>query len=765
MGRWRVRAAGAVLALVALAAGCGGERRPARIVLISIDTLRADHVGVLGAGPGRTPALDALAERGARFTRAVSPVPLTLPSHATLLTGREPYQHGVHHNGVYRLANDVPTLTERLRDAGFATAAFVAATVLDQKFGLGRGFERYDDRMTVNEPGRGGVGHAERPATAVVEAVQEWLGTAPERFFLFVHFYDAHAEYVPPPPWDGRFGGDRYAGEIGFVDDQLAVLLAAIDARYPDGRTLVVVVSDHGESLKEHGEPTHSYGIYEATQHIPLLMAGPGIPGGRSVDALVRLADVAPTLLELTGAPPLEGVAGRSLLSLLAGEAETPRVAYLETLATRLDMGWSPLFGLRTERWKLVRAPRPELYDLDADPRETRNLAAEDAGRWTELDRMLTALLADAPPAAPTLAVDADERARLEQLGYVVPLAGSAPIPLGEVGGIDPKDEIASVATLHDANALLGGDRPREALALLATIPRGGLEVARLRATAALAAGELTLAKQAARAAIAAAPEMDTGYTMLGLACERSGELAEAEAAYRKALEISPGVGWSMVALGRVAERRGDRKAAAALYAQARDVRVPSPDAKWRLAALRLEDGDRDAAFALLAELPPGVVRDPDAVLRLAEAERAAGRLDLALMRTEGALREHAGSTPLLRFQATLLEARGDLAAATRAREAALAIDAHDPASMNDLAWSLAKEGRDLDRALALARGAVDAAGPVPPLLDTLATVQVARGEASAARATIEQALPGADPTLREHLLELRARLGPPSAR
>ena len=428
-------------------------------------------------------------------------------------------------------------------------------------------------------------------------------------------------------------------------------------------------------------------------------------------------------------------------------------------------MGWSALFGVRTERWKYVRAPRAELYDLAADPRETKNLAADLPEQAASLDRELAALLAGAPAARPTLAVDAEERARLEQLGYVVPQEGSPPLPLGEVGGVDPKDEMRSIAAMHDANALLGDDRAREALALLETIPRRGLEVNRARFFAALAADDPALAEAAAREIVRDAPESEVGHSLLGVVYERTGKLEEARASYEEASRIAPGMGWPVVGLGRIAELRGDRAAAAELYRRARDLRVPTPEAIWRLAALRLEDGARDEAFELLASLPPGRVREPGAVVRLAEAERASGRADLALLRTEGALREHPRSAPLHRLHGALLEAKGDAAGATRAREAAAAAEPRNVASMNDLAWSLAKEGRDLDRALALAQGAIDVAGPLPPLLDTLATVQVARGETSAARETIERALPGADPALREHLLELRARLGPASGR
>jgi arylsulfatase A-like enzyme len=406
----------AQLALAAALAACGGPADPAaesdrveRIVLVSIDTLRADHVGCYGDEAAETPALDALAAEGARFETAISPAPLTLPSHTTLLTGRDPPQHGIRHNGVFRLPADVVPLAEHVRASGFATAGFVSAFVLDGRFGLERGFDHYDDQIGLISSAASGAAAAERHADRTVDAAIAWLDDAPDRFFLFVHLYDPHAPYNPPAPYAARFAGRPYAGEIAFADAQVGRLRAALATHWPQG-TLWWLTSDHGESLGEHGEPTHSYAVYDATQRIPMLVAGPGVPRGGVVTGVAALSDVAPTLLELAGLPPLPGTPGTSLAAALRVSGESPRAAaWVETLATQLDLGWSPLLGVRTARHKYVRAPEPELYDMAADPRELTNRATALPELAAELDRMVEQIAAAGRPVELSFRPDAEE--------------------------------------------------------------------------------------------------------------------------------------------------------------------------------------------------------------------------------------------------------------------------------------------------------------------------------------------------------------------
>jgi len=615
-------------------------------VLVTIDTLRADHVGCYGATTEATPTLDALARRGVRFETAISPAPLTLPSHATLFTALDPPAHGVRSNGAFRLDEGPATLAERFRSAGFATAAFVSAFVLDRRFGLTRGFERYDDELGVQDED---VGVESRRAGETVDAALGWLEDAPARFFLWLHLYDPHAPYEPPEPHQTRQLGRPYDGEIAYADAELGRLLAALDARFPDGRTLVLVTSDHGESLGEHGEPTHAFTVYDATQRVPLILAGPSVPAGVVEPRLVRLADVAPTLLALAGLPPLDGVSGASLLPAPGAPREPGAgVAWVETLAPQLDLGWSPLLGVRTPEHKYVRAPRPELYELASDPGETRNLAAERPDLVAELDALVAARAAG-QRAQPNLGVDAETAERLRALGYLsAPEPAASGRPLGEVGGPDPKDEIGKLEVLREVLTFLKQRRGREALERFAALGALGFELELLRGEAALLAGEL----DAARASVERAQRLDAGRAnprvLLGRIEEAAGRLDRADAAFREALRLDPEAGGAAVGLGRVAEARGELDAARAHYEKARTLRRIEAEALWRLAALEIERGGPEAARPLLAELPQSFARSPEAAARLARAERAAGRLDLARLRVKGSLREYPDASELL---------------------------------------------------------------------------------------------------------------------
>jgi arylsulfatase A-like enzyme/thioredoxin-like negative regulator of GroEL len=638
------RAARGLALLLGLVAGTSAACRPAqapqRVVLVTIDTLRADHVGCYGAETAHTPALDALAARGARFETVISPAPLTLPSHTTLLTALDPPEHGVRHNGIFRLDDGVPTLAEAASAAGLHTAAFVGAFVLHHRFGLARGFETYDDR-TDRDSTEGGIlkGFAERAADEVADAALAWLETpaaADGRFLLWVHFYDAHAAYRPPPGWAAAFPGRPYAGEIAFVDAQLGRLLDAIEARWPDGRTLVAVTADHGESLGEHGEPTHSHSVYDATQRVPLILAGVGVPAGLVVARLVALRDVAPTLLDLAGAPPLEGASGRSLVPLLRGAEIAPRAAWMETLATQLDWSWSPLLALRTETHAYVRAPRPELYDVRADPRETHDLAAQEPGQVAALDAELEARLRGARPVQPSRTLSQDESAQLAALGYLV-----APAPpgaaLGRVGGVDPKDRMHVIAAVHEANGLVTKGEPEAAFARLEPLADEALMVKLLASGAALAAGRPERALELARACAADRPDSPFAYARIAAALEALERFDEAGAAWRAVLERDPTSAAARAALGLLAERAGDLAAARAQY-EAGVAERAGGDAAWRLAALQIEAGETERAQSLLAELGVWAERGA-AALRLARAEQKAGRPADAARRLEAAAR------------------------------------------------------------------------------------------------------------------------------
>jgi arylsulfatase A-like enzyme len=527
-----------------LLAGCepdtAAQARPANVLLVSIDTLRADHVGAFGATEAKTPTLDRLAFEGVRFTNAISPAPLTLPSHATLLTALDPPRHGVRHNGVHRLSNEVTTLAERFREAGYATGAVVGSAVLAARHGLGQGFDHYDDAIVPADGRLGGAG-VQRDARAVSQAARAWLSKAPEPFFLFIHYYDPHASYQPPPGFD-RFA-HPYDGEIAYVDRELAGVVETIGARHGLDETLIAVTADHGESLGEHHEATHAYTVYDATQRIPLLLRGRGIPPGRSVDAVVRLADVAPTLLARVGLDPLEGVDGEDLTALLDGKVDASRQAYVESLATQIDHGWAPLHGLRTQESLLIRAPRNELYDLRADPAQTRNVYDDPvrAGEREALEAVLMAKLADSARSQ-TLVLDPGTRAQLQALGYALP--DSAQQSLDPTGpAIDPKDGILLQAAYHQAELAFAAGRLDEARAALERLvsaqPRSAPALAKL-AMVNLRQGAVARARSHALRAAELQPASAPYWQQLGHVYHETGAYEEAREAFEHALRSDP---------------------------------------------------------------------------------------------------------------------------------------------------------------------------------------------------------------------------------
>jgi arylsulfatase A-like enzyme/Flp pilus assembly protein TadD len=471
MRRMRGRAAacwlGGIVAL-GLAAGCNRvEHQPVprptgpSVVLVTIDTLRADHVGAYGAGFAQTPVLDALAREGTRFETAIAATPITLPSHASLLTGTWPPRHGVRHNGTFRLGEALPTLAERFRASGYATGAVVGAVVLGRRYGLARGFEHYDDHVGSRKAGA--TGFLERTATEVTDAALAWRASLGDRpFFLWVHYYDPHLEHRAPPSFAARFPDRPYDAEIAYVDHELGRLRDGL-ASQGAGETLWAVTADHGESLGDHGELNHGMTLYDAALHVPWILHGPGVPADRSVEGVVRAVDVAPTLLSLAGLPSLPDVDGRDLAPLLAPDAgPSPHWAYSESLLPKLDFGWAPLHAIRTRDLLYVRAPRPELYVLadDPDQQHDRASAPGSAGSIAELDARVESIIAEGGSDG-RVELDPDERARLQALGYALPEG-----PVAETG-LDPKDGLRFQGLVQEGARALVEQRYGDAEAAL----------------------------------------------------------------------------------------------------------------------------------------------------------------------------------------------------------------------------------------------------------------------------------------------------------
>jgi tetratricopeptide (TPR) repeat protein len=423
--------------------GCGKGDQPSskpaapprNLMLITIDTLRADRLGVYGYMAARTPVIDGLARGGARFSRAYAAAPITLPSHATLMTGRYPPSHGARHNGM-RVDPSVPTIAERLKAAGFATGAFVAAFPLDQRFGLGKGFDLYEDRMPTTAQGRPAN---VRPASQVVDQALVWLrANRGKRYFLWVHVFEPHAPYGQPG--DRRPMTFRYDDEVAEVDRQIGRLLDALSADMPS--TVTVIASDHGEAFGEHSEIGHSIFVYDTTLQVPLVIYGPSIDP-RVIDQPVGLVDVAPTALKLLGLEPLAGD-GIDLSRALLGhqrEHDNPesleRDLYAESFAPLLDFGWSPLRSIRADGLKYIAAPKPELFDVKNDAAEATNLFASRGDRARALNERVNQI----SPAtlAPRAAIDPKSLERLQSLGYA---SGSPSTGSGQAAQDrpDPKD-------------------------------------------------------------------------------------------------------------------------------------------------------------------------------------------------------------------------------------------------------------------------------------------------------------------------------------
>ncbi len=339
---------------VACAPGAKPRGAPGDVLIVTLDTARADRFSYAGPSPVTTAATDAVAAEGAAFLTAVAPAPITLVSHASLFTGQDPFVHGVRNNGDFALAPEALTLAELFAADGWATAAFIGAAVLDSRYGLDQGFLTYDDEFTgIDETGL--AAYARRPGNEVVDSALRWLGAAPAGpTFVWVHLYDPHAPYEPPEPEKSRYPGSPYDGAVAFSDRMVGRLLEGYRrlGRYDDA--LVVIAADHGESLNEHQEETHGVFVYDATVRIPLVMRGPGVPPGVRVQAPVALIDVMPTVLGLAGMEIPPGVGGRDLGRVMTGgTADDDRLIYVESLLPQLSFGWSALRGLRSGHWKL----------------------------------------------------------------------------------------------------------------------------------------------------------------------------------------------------------------------------------------------------------------------------------------------------------------------------------------------------------------------------------------------------------------------------
>lgn len=541
------------------------------VLLITLDTTRADHVGCYGATGGQTPFIDSLAAGGTRFADAVTVVPMTLPAHASILTGNYPPTHGVRDNGTYRLPPETKTLATELKSAGYSTAAFIGAFVLDRRYGLSRGFDVYDDLILAGPKAGPDRLNPQRRGDLVADSALRWLDEqrpAGQPFLAWVHFFDPHLPYDPPEPFKSRFAGQPYDGEIAFMDQQIGRVIDKVRALGLLEKTLVVIVGDHGEGLGDHGESSHSLLIYAESMNVPLLFHAPGlIPAGKVVaDRVVAVVDLMPTILDLLGLPITEcdGVSLR-----LASNSD--RAVYMETLAPQLNHGWSPLFGLRRYWDKYIEAPQPEYYDLQTDWREMTNRWGEDS-RGTMLAERLAALksaLDSGASGAATLELDTAARRKLESLGYI----GSSPGTTAEGPLPDPKYMIAqSDQQMQRVSALLASGRATEAIPqirqLLSIMP-GDASVWSLLAVAHAQAGQLDEAIESRLRLLDLQPSDAQNWVALATLQYAKGDVAGFEVSLAEAERLEPELGSIYMVRARRAKQEGRLEEALALCEEA----------------------------------------------------------------------------------------------------------------------------------------------------------------------------------------------------
>jgi choline-sulfatase len=709
-----------VFATVALTTGCrsaGSPSGPAdrpNVLLVTIDTLRADRVGCYGYAGASTPGIDALAARGVRFETSVVHAPLTGPSHASILTARTPLGHGFRNNSGYVLPPQIRIVAEDFRHAGYRTAAFVSAFPLDRRFGFDRGFETFDDRLPRGNDRRR-TPYVERFADATTDAVLRWLDTASlvegarsAPWFLWVHYYDPHAPYEPPADLATRFRDAPYDGEIAFVDRELSRLFRTLDAKGETDRTIVLLTADHGESLGEHGEGTHGIFVYDATLRVPWVMAGPGIAAGRVSQTVARSIDVWPTLADYAGLPTRKEFEGRSLRPAAEGREMADEPTYAESLYPELELGWAPLHAWRTASSKYIMAPREELYDLKVDAAETRNQAEEQRARVEDLNRKVEAALKSPTPSGPTGSVDPETAERLRALGYAS--GGRVSRPAGAALR-DPKDGVRLLPRLNRGMSAARTEPAvaiRELTAVLEEDP--GLFMARRTRAVAYAAarrhdqaiadlrrlekegqltpedavvlgdnlrsaGRLEEARLILERAILENPTFAQPLISLAEVHIQDHKYEEAAAACERVLKLVPDHIEALRRRGDLALLRNDLEGAGARYARILEVDAGDVPAMTKLGVVRMRTGRLEEGMRLFQHAIEREPRNSESLLYLAGALASSGRPGEALPYFERAIESDPASPMALNGLGLTRLALGDKAGAAAAFRQSLRLD------------------------------------------------------------------------------------------
>ncbi len=727
------------LALLAAAAGCRRDGAPSaapaerpNVLLVTIDTLRADHLGCYGRQAAMTPTIDALARRGVRFATAVAHAPLTGPSHASILTGRTPLGHGFRNNSGFVLAPAVSTAAEDFRQAGYRTAAFVSGFPLDRRFGFDRGFDTYDDHLPRGNDLRR-TPYVERTADATTGAVLRWLQPSshppgqPRPWFLWVHYYDPHAPYEPPAAdLAERFRATPYDGEVAFVDRELGRLFEALATTREMDHTLVLLTSDHGESLGEHGEATHGIFIYDATLRVPWVMAGPGVPAGGVPRTIVRSIDVLPTLLDYAGLPPRPAVDGRSVRAAAEGRDLEDAPAYAESLYPQMELGWAPLHSWRTAGLKYIEAPHPELYALDTDASETINRIGEQPARAAELRRRLGAAMRQRPPSAAAAVVDPTTMERLRALGYVSGSGSTAPRD-----GVlkDPKDGVHLLRPLNRGMSAARED-PELAIRELTTVLNE--------------APDLPMARRTRAVAFTAAGRHELAIADLRQ-LEKDGQLSAEDA----------------VVLGDNLRLAGKTTEAAEVLERVARENPKFAQPLLSLADLRIQEGKHADAAALCERVLTIAPDQIEALRRLGDFSLVAGDVQAAGLRYSRILALDAADVPAMIKLGIVSIRSGRAEEATRLFQQAIALEPNNAEGLLYLAGALASGGRPAE-ALPYFERALKAGPPSTMALNGLGLTRLAVGDGAGAAAAFRESLrlDPAQAEVRKTLADLRSNTG-----
>ena len=610
------------------------------VFLITIDTLRADHVNCYGYDRVKTPAMDALAndKDGFRFAQAFTPSPITNTSHTSILTGLLPSTHGVTDFAV-PLSTAYPTWAELLRKQGYHTAAFIGAVILDSKSlapGLDRGFDFYDN-FPERSPTKSRRERVERRGMVVVQRTEAWMSAhASGAHFVWVHLYDPHDPYEPPPPYSEIYKDHLYDGEIAYADAALANFIAYLKNHGMYENSLIVVVGDHGEGLGEHHEETHGIFLYDSTTHVPLIVK---LPAGhaaapRVIDAQVRTTDILPTVLDILGAPALETKEGESLTPYFAGDKPAPRTSIGET-DYPLRFGWAPLRSVRMEGFKFIEAPRPELYDLNRDAGELEN-KYEPWSRQVQTSRGILAALrkAESPPKSSPTAVGQGTIDELKALGYLgrADVGSATNVPEPSLLP-DPKDRIEEQNLLHAAMLASAENRnadARESLEKALQLNPKSPTALRDLGEMELHAGDYAKAAQHLKTALEARPD-DAGVAFhLGQALQKVDDLPGARDALETSLKLLPGRFQARLLLGQIYLALEKPKAAEDQFEAALLLQSGSVDAEIGLASARLAQNNFTDAVRQLEPLSKSQSNNADIFELLAQAYNGAGNPDAA---------------------------------------------------------------------------------------------------------------------------------------